>query len=619
MSLLIGTAGHVDHGKTTLIRALTGIDADRLPEEKKRGMTIDIGFAYIDLPEVGRVSIVDVPGHEKFIHNMLVGALGIDVALLCVSADEAVMPQTREHFDILRLLPVDRMVVALTRADLADEETRQIATLDVQELIDGTRFQGSPIIPVSAHSGEGIDLLKTTLQGALSDQVPPAESDVSRKSPWYLPVDRAFAAKGHGTVVTGTLAQGQVLVGERALLEPGAVEVRVRSIQSHDQALEQAEHGMRVALNLGGVKLEDVRRGMTVGSAGAVFETKIFDARMDWIIPPKHNQRVRVSIGSEEVMGKAFLNDQDASVVQFRLECVVAAAVNQPLIVRRYSPMELLGGGRVVTPVAKTRRKSESATVVSQGQTDEGSILQALGEKREGVPTEEICRLIGKTPQALGTTFETLSKSEKIRGFAGLWFSVAGFESGKAALLQSLRAMHEQTPTIGAHPRERVVALAKLPWAGKPLDRILAALDAEGVLVVTGNTIRAQDFRVQLTDKQAAFLARTRAALEGSGLNVPGMADLARAVPAPVQAVEEIIRLGIQAGEIVRVADDLFYTAGQIDQIKTQMREHFGSKPFAASDFRDRFQTSRKYTIPLLEFFDSNRVTLRQGDHRTLK
>lgn len=614
MARLIGTAGHVDHGKTTLIQALTGIDADRLPEEKQRGMTIDIGFAYIDLPEIGRVSVVDVPGHEKFIHNMLVGALGIDVALLCVSADEAVMPQTREHFDILRLLPVEQMVVALTRADLADEETRQLARIDVESLLKGSRFEGSPILPVSAQTGEGIEDLKVALTHSLQQESrQPAVSP-----PWYLPIDRVFSLTGHGTVVTGTLAQGKVATGERAILEPGQIEVRIRAIQSHDEPLETAEYGMRVALNLGGIKLEDVRRGMTIGAPGAVFETTIFDARMEWITRPKHNQRVRISIGSEEVMGKTFLSDTEPDIVQLRLEHPVAAAPGQSLIVRRYSPMELMGGGSVVVPQGKARRKSEVPVMVFQSGDEAKTILEILGDKAEGVPTEEICRLMGKTTQALGNTFEKLSEQGKVFGFAGRWISPVGFAEVKRVLLETLTALHEKNPAVSALPREQVMAIAKLPWAGKNLDRILAALAQEGLIVIAGNGIKLNEFKVRLSDKQQVFLARVKAALEQGGINVPTVQELARTVPAPIQAVEEILKLGMNAHEIVRIEDGLYYTTAQIEALKVQMKELFGRKSFAAADFRDRFQTSRKYTIPLLEFFDSNRVTLRQGDHRTL-
>lgn len=610
MARLIGTAGHVDHGKTTLIQALTGIDTDRFPEEKARGMTIDVGFAYIDLPPVGKVSIVDVPGHEKFIHNMLVGALGIDVALLCVAADEGVMPQTREHVEILRLLPVQRMVVALTRADLADADTRELATDEVRELLDASRFSTANIIPVSAVTGEGLPRLREELVRALQD------TEDARGGPWYLPIDRAFAVKGHGTVVTGTLAQGRVKVGDRAYLEPGHWEVRVRSIHSHGELLDSGEPGRRTALNLGGVRLEDVRRGMTVGEPGAAFETTCLDVEIEWLVEPKHGQRVRVSIGAEEAMGKAFLNAHDPTLVQLRLEQPVAAALHQPLILRRYSPMDLLGGGKVVVPLAKVRRKSEAVAVV-RAQDDAEAILGALGESPDGLMTEELCRLLGKTPQLLGGVFESLSADGKVVGFGGRWVSSAGLAALRRRVAETLSALHEANPTTPAHPRERVASQAGVAWAGKPYDRLLATLAQSGDIVVEGNLVRLPGFRLALSDKQRAFLDRVKEALIAAGANVPFTSDLAAQLHVPPQAVDEILRLGVQAKEIVRVEDGIFYADAQIEQLKDVVRKL--PSPFAASDFRDATKSSRKYVIPLLEHFDSIGFTMRQGDRRIVR
>lgn len=612
MAKLIGTAGHVDHGKTTLIRALTGIDADRLPEEKKRGMTIDIGFAYIDLPEVGRVSIVDVPGHEKFIHNMLVGALGIDVALLCVSADEAVMPQTREHLQILELLPVDRIVVALTRADLADEETKALATIDVQEAIAKSRFQRAPIIPVSAFTGEGIDTLKSELTKAL--QLP----NYKATGAWYLPIDRAFTIKGHGVVVTGTLARGQVKVGDKAVLVPGNQEVRVRGIRSHDVPIEQAEKGQRTALNLSGVKLEEVERGMAIGEPGALFETSIFDAKVTWTTPVKHGMRVRVSVGAEEAIGKLFLNDKEPEVAQFRLDTPVACAMDQPLIVRRYSPPDLLGGGRVAVPQSKVRRKTEKVAILEQKGSDDEAILSALSGQLSGVQTDEICRQMGKTPQKLGETFERLVRNGKVLGFAGLWYTPEDFSAASEQFLETLLFFHSKAPTQSMQPRERIAESSKLGWAGKPLDRILAHLSTHGKIIVQGTQIRHPEFRVQLAPRQRALLDRAIELMTKSGMNTPNVHELSLNLKIPPQAAEEIVKIGIQAGELVRIADGVFYTPQQVDEIKTKMVSTFGKKQFAAAQFRDSFGTSRKYVIPLLEYFDAQRFTTRIGDNRVI-
>lgn len=614
MAKLIGTAGHVDHGKTALIRALTGIDADRLPEEKRRGMTIDVGFAYIDFPRLGRVSIVDVPGHERFLRNMLVGALGVDVALLCVAADEGIKPQTREHFQILELLPVQEMVVALTRSDLADEETREIAKLEVTELLNTSRFKDAAIVTVSAETGEGLDELKIALEELL------IKTDAHRMGPWYLPIDRAFIAKGQGSVMTGTLAQGCVTAGDSAVLMPGGLESRVRSIHSHNEPMESAEFGKRVALNLGGIKLEDLHRGQIVGEKGAVFETTILDASVRWIAPVKHAQRIRLSIGAEEAIGRIFLNDATTGLAQIRLDQKIACAKDQPLIIRRYSPPDLLGGGKVLVPLARKRRKNEAAL---SGQNTPmadlpNQILALLEQKPEGLPTEELCRLTSRTPQELGNPLEQLSKNGQAAGLGGLWLSRENFEQAKARFLTALGNLHLEQPAKLWQPREAALKNAELKWAGKPLDRFISALAASGDVHINGTQLKRADFRVTLSDKQSAFLGRVIEALDAGGLNPPSTRDLARALTVPPQAVEEILRLGVEAGGIVRLPEDIYYTAGQIEKIKATIKELFGSQHFTVAEFRDQAQTSRKYAIPLLEFLDSARFTLRVGDKRVV-
>lgn len=618
MAKLIGTAGHVDHGKTTLIQALTGIDADRLPEEKRRGMTIDVGFAYIDMPKIGRVSIVDVPGHEKFLTNMLVGALGIDVALLCVAADEGVKPQTREHLDILQLLPVDDMVVALTRADLADDETRELARMEVEELLSRTRFSGSPIIAVSATTGEGLGALRMALSKSLSSEDADREENAG-SDPWYLPIDRAFAVKGHGCVVTGTLAQGEVALGDAGVIEPGHREVRIRGIHSHGEPLKAGEAGRRIALNLSGVRLEEVHRGQSIGAPGALFETSILDAAMRWLRTPKHGSRIRLSIGAEEAIGKIFMFDLEPDTAQIRLEAPVACAKGQPLILRRYSPPDLLGGGTVTVPLARPRRKGEAPEVPHFQEGDRSSILRAINDDANGVLTDEICRRLGKTPQQLGDVFETLRAEGAIRSFAGLWFSAEAFEQAKARFLEALARLHAKNPTLSAVPREKVLREAQLRWNGKPLDRIISALGSEGAIRAEGTNVRAEGFKVSLTERQRALLNRVLEALRIAGVNVPSPLDIARSLGVPVQAIEEILKLGIQAGEIVRVGDGLFYPSEGVTEIKTKIKQIAGKAGFTASDFRDAVGSSRKYVIPLLEYLDSQRFTLRVGDKRVVR
>lgn len=614
MAKLIGTAGHVDHGKTTLIRALTGIDADRLPEEKRRGMTIDLGFAYVDLPRVGRVSIVDVPGHEKFLANMLVGALGTDVALFCVAADESVMPQTREHLQILDLLPVEGLVVALTRSDLVDEELIDLARAEVEDLLAGTRFAGAPIIPVSAQTAMGMDELRGSLAEALEGTAKGRDT-----GPWYMPIDRAFVVKGYGTVVTGTLARGTVREGDPAVVMPDELETRVRALQRHDQAISEGEPGMRLAINLGGVSLEEVHRGQAVGAPGSLFTTTVLDASIRWIAPVKHATRIRLSIGAREVIGKVFLSDVDPSVSQFRLEYAVAAAVGQPLIVRRYSPPELLGGGRVLVPQARVRRKSD-AVLVACGADDTEAILDLVSRAPSGLPTDEICRTLGRTPQALGDVFEGLKSEGVLLGFAGHWLTPERYRACGERLRAALRALHQANPNQAWVPRERAVDAAGLGWRRKPLDRLLASYTQDGLVRASGSGLADADFRIALSSRQEELLSRVEDALDAAGVNVPGERDLAEQLSVPPQAIQEIVKLGLEAGRLVRIGDGIIYSNKGMENLKREIAAiGAGGRMFSAAEVRDRLQTTRKYVIPLLEYLDSIRFTLRRGESRVLQ
>jgi len=576
-------------------------------------MTIDIGFAYIDLPKAGRVSIVDVPGHEKFISNMLVGAQGVDVALLCVAADESVMPQTREHLQILELLPVEKVVVALTRADLADEDMAGLVRDEVAELMSKSRFESAPIVATSAKTGAGLDALRFALDDALEGQ----EAKIS--GPWMMPIDRVFSVKGHGVVVTGTLASGQVKVGDEAEILPGNLKARVRSLQSHDVALESSERGRRTAMNLSGVRTEDVHRGMMIGAPGVIQTTSCLDAKLNLVGELKHAARIRVSIGTEEAIGKAFLSVTDPNFVQLRLESEIACAVGQPVIVRRYSPPTLLGGGTVVTPVAVKRRRSEGVGVTVTADDAQTAILEVVASSPGGVNTEEICRRLGRSAQALGDTFEQLLKDQKLIGFAGLWLTQETLDAAYTQLESALMKLHTAHPAVSYIPRERAISDAKLKWTGKPLDRAIAHLAASGRLVVQGAGIRLASHIVSLNDKQRRLLDRVLSELNVNGVNVPSLTDVSKSLSVPIQAVEEIVRLGTETGEVARVDEGLYYPTTRLAAIKADMAEAFGDRPFTASECRDKWQSSRKYVIPILEYFDAKGVTLRMGDARVMR
>jgi selenocysteine-specific elongation factor len=616
MAYLLGTAGHVDHGKTTLLAALTGIDADRLPEEKARGMTIDLGFAWIDLPQVGRVSIVDVPGHERFIKNMLAGASGVDVALLCVASNEGVMPQTREHFQILRLLEARSVIVALTKCDVTTEEEQEIAELDVRDLLAGTPYENAPIQRVSAQTGQGVEELKSLIANTLLSL---GDRPMSEKD-WFLPIDRVFTVAGHGTVVTGTLARGKLRVGAEAEVLPGNLRARVRSIQVHGQPADEVEAGRRTAINLTGVKKEDLHRGQAVAAPGCLAETQILNVRLTPVAELKHGQRIRLHIGSGEFIGKLFLFDNAPGFGQLRLEEPIACARGQRAVLRRYSPPDLLAGAEVVTPNATKRRKNDRAAMELLARHEEGDDSERtyaeLLRHPSGVETSDVCEALGATAQALGDSFERLLNQGRVKSFAGMWVAAEHLDEVARVVKDALARLHAQHPTRPAIPKSDLLAETKLRWSPKAFDRLIQHLDEMGAVALYAGDVRLPEFRVQLSDKQEKLLERVLCAMEEAGAAAPSVTDLAIALRVPPQAVEEMIRLGLSAGKLVKVDEGLIYSTNTIEQLKQKARE-IGPR-FTAAAFRDATGSSRKYAIPLLEYFDSIRFTRRVGDERVI-
>lgn len=611
MAYLIGTAGHVDHGKTTLIAALTGIDADRLPEEKARGMTIDLGFAFVDLPEVGKVSIVDVPGHERFVKNMLAGASGVDVALLCVAADEGVMPQTREHFQILQLLEAQTMVVALTKVDAVDPESLALAELDVSSLLDGTAYADAPIIHVSAHAGTGIGELKRSLSEAIHSLGPRQAG-----SGWFLPIDRVFTVEGYGTVVTGTLASGKVATGAEAVLMPGYHKARIRGVETHGSRSEVAEAGMRTALNVSGIRRDALHRGQAVGAPGSLFETGCLNVRLTVVSKLEHAARVRVHIGTGEFIGRVFLFDHAPGFAQLRLEEPAACARGQRLILRRYSPPTLLAGGEVITPNASPRRKNDAAVqdILSNEDAGDDRILNLLKRYSLGATTEALCEALGESPQSLGDEFERHKQSGDAIGFAGVWIAKEHFTEVAERVRRALSALHAQQPQAASVSKSQVLAASGLGWAAKPFDRLLARLVDEGLVVAKGSSLAHPDHKIALNEKQAALLRRVIAVMVEAGASAPAPQDIATTVSAPVQAVDEMIRLGMETGRLVRVDEGIVYPVEVLEEMKQTLRS-FG-KPFTVAQFRDATNSSRKFALPLLQYFDETRFTRRVDDER---
>lgn len=610
MAQLIGTAGHVDHGKTSLIRALTGTNTDRLPEEQERGLTIDIGFASINLPEIGEVSIVDVPGHEKFIGNMLVGALGMDVVMLCVAGDAGVMPQTIEHFQVINLLPVEKLVVVITRVDLADADSIELVSMQMLDLIADSKFAGSAVLTVSSETGEGIDSLKAELARLLQ------LANIPRSGPWYMPVDRVFSLSGHGTVVTGTVAQGNLHANESVFLLPQGLKSRAKGLQFHGKSIQIVDTGQRAAINLAGVDLDEVQRGDVVCLPGAAFATENFDTHITWLEVPKHGARVRVSIGSDEVIAKVFLNDNDEHLVQFRCERPTVAAKDQPFIVRNFSPMSLLGGGKVTVPEARVRRKN--SFVGEPGSAWGSDLVQVVSNAPIGIMAQEIARLLGRSIQDIGDEIERSKKRGEIIGFAGLWFTAEHFQSATNRFLKALSDLHAEHPTKALLPRELVTKAAELPWRDKPLDRMVTYWTEERVLRSEGTYIAAFEFRPELNSRQRSLLDRTILLLNEGKLSSPSPFELVKALNVPPQALDEILRIGVEAGELLRLEEGIYYSEIFLKEFVEKFKKEFRGKRFTAAEVREAYGSSRKYVIPFLEHCDSIGVSMRQGDERII-
>lgn len=631
---IIGTAGHVDHGKTTLIKALTGVDADRLQQEQERGMTIDLGFAPITLPSGQVAGVVDVPGHERFIKNMLAGATGVDVALLVVAADEGVMPQTQEHLNILELLGVRQGVVAITKADLVeDEEWLELVIEDVREHLVGTSLADAPIIPVSAATGHGLDRLLEEMDSAVGRAA-------LREQEWSftrLPIDRVFAISGHGTVVTGTLTGGAVKIGDKLELLPSGSIVRVRQVQVHQEAIEEAMRGQRVALNLAGVDRSDMERGMVLAEPGMIEPGRIFDAELTLVEssdPIEHGEQMHLHVGAAEVVCRVRTIGADEAgpgervFVQLELEEEIAATRGDRFIVRTYSPMNTAGGGRILA-VSKGRRRRYKEETLSEFEILSGDDESALArlfasyiltERSAPASSDDVARAMFADPAHVRALFE----QGVDRGWAvAFGNSPAGrsymarddWDRALDVIGQALSQYHRNEPLRVGMPKEELRTRTMPAWDGKSFSMLVATAVQNGLLEERGTVMVAlPSHTVTLSSEQQEATDRLEAAYLSSLMSPPERGQvLAREIPAPI--FDYLIDLGV----LVRVGPELLFHRDAVAQAVRIARElGEGGRPFTAGQFRDACGNTRKYAVALLEYLDSNRITVRVGDERVL-
>jgi selenocysteine-specific elongation factor len=631
--LVIGTAGHIDHGKSALVRALTGIDPDRLQEERERGITIDLGFAHARIGDV-TLAFIDVPGHERFIRNMLAGATGIDAAVLVVAADESVMPQTREHLDICRLLEVRAGVIALTKSDLADGELRKLARDETRALVDGSFLANAPIIEVSSTTGEGIDALRDALCAlAASSASRPADG------PARLPIDRAFTLRGFGAVVTGTLASGVVRARDSLVLLPRGLPARVRGLHVHGRAVDEVHAGERVAVNLGDVPVQAIARGDTLARDGAFEATRCLDVRLE-LLPGapalRHGARVRFHQGTSEVMARVSLARGASAApgarepARIRLEAPVVVTRGDRFVLRSYSPMVTIGGGLVLDPLPRRAGVRSAASLARLAALDpsqdeanpQGSLVQALramvaGEGAGGAPLARLMMRLGVTATVLDAVAEREAASGAIVRAADRLVAREAWEAACRSLVGLVRAHHDATQTSDGLPREE--ARDRLRLAPRVFDVLVDEL-------TRGGTIGGRD-RLALPGRDAAISSSEQAALSTAeallaqhGLTPPEPSELAGAAGLPLAVMERALARLARDKRVVRVGG-LWIHRAALEALVTDvrgMKRDGGERRVDVAAFKARYGLSRKFAIPLLEFLDRERVTKRVGDARVV-
>jgi selenocysteine-specific elongation factor len=631
--LILGTAGHIDHGKTSLVKALTGIDCDRLPEEKARGITIDIGFATLDLGEY-KLGIVDVPGHERFIKNMLAGATGVDLAVLVIAADDSVMPQTREHLEILRLLGLRHGLVALTKSDLVDETTREVVELEIRELVQGSFLENAPILRTSAHTGEGIAELKAAL-AALCKQV---EERTGRE--WFrLAIDRSFIVQGHGTVVTGSVTGGSLRIGDEVDWLPRGERVRVRSLQNHDQPVEEVHRGMRAAINLAGVHHEDVVRGQELATPGYLVPSRVLTVRLHCLAdvkrPIKHRASVRFHLGTAEIMGQVALLDCDSigpgewGLAQVFLEEPAMGTWGQPFVVRGPSATQTLGGGQVLQPVArKIRRRHleilERIERLWTGDPEQRALAVAWFGGFAGFTPADLVRGANIGPDQADPLIARLRDRGSLvevpvgSGRPRLLHADMVKELDER-ILQALARLHEQFPLMTSHDRQKVQS--QLDYVGDDalvhaaVDRLLKQKRLIGDLRRIGRA----DFKPKLSANLRKLKDKLVAAYQEAAFQPPEPASFAGQAGGNAASLKDLFDVCVAEGHLVQISDDIFlHTDTEAEMRRRVGAKLTGSGGVAMSEIRDLLGTTRKYAVPFCEYLDRIGVTKREGDLRVL-
>ncbi len=623
--LVVGTAGHIDHGKTTLIKALTGIDTDRWEEEKKRGMTIDLGFAHLELPNGTLAGIVDVPGHEKFIKNMLAGAHGLDLVLFVIAADEGIMPQTEEHLTVCQVLGTKNGIVVLTKKDLVDEDWLELVKEEVKEFTKGTFLEGAPVIPVSAKTGEGIGELLKALE-KLSEEIEPRSSEGILR----LPVDRSFTVKGFGTVVTGTLLSGRVSAGDEVEILPAGLKTKVRGVQVHGKPVDTAFAGQRTALNLASVSKEEVKRGDLLATPGYLKPTKMVDA----VLELSKNASVIVESGfkvhfhhlTSETEGEVYLIDREellpgeSALVQIRLRDPVVPVYGDRFVVRNYSPARVIGGGWVVNPLPERKfrkrfRKSYLSFLKPLIDGDKEKQLIHLVSHFPGLLTEkDLIQRLGLTPQKAKELVEEAVKEGKLLKFEGRFYPPDYLNEIRQNLLKAVEDYHRKFPVSPGINRESLRSSLKL--AGELFNSVVEGLIEEGILEEENSYLKLSGFKPKAEGEFKDIVEKLETASREGRFTPPSLKEFSKSEGIPEEKVYMAASYLVREKRYHKIGDFLF-SPESFEKIKEILKEHFGkNETLSVSEFKDHIGVSRKFAIPILEYLDLLGLTERRGNER---
>ncbi len=632
MPVIMGTAGHIDHGKTTLIKALTGIECDRLVEEKKRGITIELGFAFMDLEAGVRLGIIDVPGHERFVKNMVSGASGIDFVLLVVAADEGIMPQTREHLDVCTLLGVEIGLVALTKVDMVDSEWLELVLEDVSNYLQNTFLKDAPIIPVSAHTGDGTDQLLVHIRKMAREFKPHRRSDLFR-----LPMDRIFTMRGHGTVITGTTVSGKIAVGDEVMVYPQEITSRVRSLQVHGEQTRESQAGMRTAVNLHGLEVEDLERGFVLARPGTLFPSRVWDLELTYLKsaprPLKHRTQVHFHHGAKEVLARIYLLDRDKlepgdrCVCQVRFEDSMAGVYGDRCVIRSYSPLRTIAGARIINPLAgKIKRFSPQVEILERlaGARAEELIqvqLELAGSKGLSLAqliilTDLESRELQKKLQVMGGKQEVFLVDKENRIYVG-GKAISDLERG---MLEELQSLHRKFPMRQGISRGELAG----KWAREiPEKLFFFVLDrlVRGERIISEQEFyRLPEHRVSLAADQEQLKQKVVRTYQQAGIQPPTVKKLLEDLNLEMKEAGPVLRLLQDEKVLVKINEDFYFSAGAVDQLKQKITSFLQeNEEMGPVEFKELTGLSRKFAIPLMEFMDKEKLTIRVGDRRKLR